>query len=80
MVFKGIFFIFMISISFIALAQTDQTDLKFEKQILEFIEKIEKNIEDMENELNGNTNIALLVGNTGSGKSTIFNILCGAEF
>lgn len=42
---------------------------KFKTLIDEYLEKAEKGLE-----------VLLLVGNTGAGKSTIFNVLAGAEF
>ena len=42
---------------------------KFKTLIDEYLEKAKKGLE-----------VLLLVGNTGAGKSTIFNVLAGAEF
>lgn len=54
--------------------------LDCQKELLDVIGRIHRNSEDIEKGLAGQTDVILFVGDTGSGKSTIFNLLCGAEF
>ncbi|CAD8111198.1 unnamed protein product [Paramecium sonneborni] len=51
-----------------------------EKTLLQIIDRISIQLDYFESKMQQNINVLILVGNTGSGKSTIFNFLCGAKF
>ncbi|CAK90468.1 unnamed protein product (macronuclear) [Paramecium tetraurelia] len=59
--------------------QSDQLNID-EKTLLETIDRISLQLDQFEYKMKSNLQVLILVGDTGSGKSTIFNFLCGAKF